>query len=383
MLWQAPLALGLDLWLADPKNLPHPVQGIGLAANALERPARKAKNPRMAGVAVLFFLLCLTGGLVACLTNLGSGLGALFSLYFCWSGLALGGLVRDGRAALAAVEEAEKAQDRLTQGQLAPDQLVRARQAVQMLVSRDTKDMDASELYRSVAESVSENFNDAFVAPWFWLCLGGPVGLWLYKTVSTMDSMWGYKNERWEHLGWAAARLDDLLAFIPARLSVLFMLLTAWFERLPWKEGPAAVLEAARLSHPACLGRRKKTAPYSPGDAGDGRDAHDIRDTRGRGTAGMRPLSGWPGWRVAAEQANKSASPNAGWPMTAAAWLFDGRSGGVTPYGGVYVAKPLMGPQHGRWNADNTEALISHARLAGVAGAALMLAATALASAVL
>ena len=356
MLWQAPLALALDLWLGDPKSLPHPVQGIGLVASALEKPARKAKNPRMAGVAALFFLLCLTGGIVACLTSLGSGLGVLCSLYFCWAGLALGGLVREGRIALAAVEEAEKD----------PARLPGARQAVQMLVSRDTKDMDPAELYRSVAESVSENFNDAFVAPWFWLCLGGPVGLWLYKTASTMDSLWGYKNERFERLGWASARLDDLLAFVPARLSVLFMLLTAFFERLPWKEGPAAVLEAARIRRP------EGPARYEP----------HMADDAGRGPAAGTHLTGWPGWRIVAGQARKSSSPNAGWPMTAAAWLFHGRSGGVTPYEGVYVAKPLMGPHEGCWNADNTEALISHVRLAGVTGAALMLAAAALATAV-
>lgn len=331
MSWQLFLALGLDLWLADPKNLPHPVQGIGMLANALEGPARKAKNQRLAGVAVMALLLAISGGVSAALSGVGGVIGAVCSLWLCWSGLALGALLRDGKAALAAVEKAEKD----------PLMLPEARKAVQMLVSRETNDMAAPELYRSVADSVSENFNDAFVAPWFWLCLGGPVGLWLYKTTSTMDSMWGYKNEHWQNLGWAAARLDDLLAFVPARLSAFFMFLTAFFERLPWTDGPAALVNAA---------------------------------IRGKG----RPAS-WPGWNIVAGQAGKYASPNAGWPMAAAAWLFGGKSGGATPYDGVYVVKPPLGPADGRWQAENVEDLINHVRLAGLLGAATTFAAIKLA----
>lgn len=330
MIWLPSLALALDLLLADPRSLPHPVQAVGLLAKLLEKPARRMRNQIVGGALAVFILLAVTGTVVLFLTHLPQGLGLLFSLYFAWSGLALGGLVREGNKALAAIERAEKD----------PQALAQARHAVQMLVSRDAGTMEIGDLYRSLAESVSENLNDAFVAPWFWLCLGGPVGLWLYKVASTMDSLWGYKNERWGRLGKAAALLDDILAFVPARLSVLLMLATAWAERLPWQR-------------------------------------NGIRGVARRLRARDRfALPGWPGFVALARQARKSASPNAGWPMATAACLFQGQTGGPTLYDGVVVAKPRMGPPDGRWEAQNTEDLIRHVQHAGwaVVGGSLLLA---------
>ena len=318
ILWLAPLSLGLDLISADPKNLPHPVQVIGRLADALETPARHCAYPVLAGAAVLAALLAMVGSTVALLTHLPFGLGIVIALYFSWAGLALGGLVREGNAALTAVNASQRD----------PDTLPEARQAVQMLVSRDTKDMDVSDLYRSLAESVSENFNDAFVAPYFWLCTGGPVVLWLYKTASTMDSMWGYKNERWLLLGKAAARLDDALAFIPARLSVMLMFITFRGER------------AIRCSFGTCVAE----------------------------TGSVSSLGRWPGWGTVVRQARLSSSPNAGWPMAMAAWLFHGKTGGPTTYEGQTVHKPFMGPETGKWNADNTAALLRHVRMSGIVG---------------
>ena len=282
----------------------------------------------MAGALVLLALLLLTGSVVTLITRLPFGLGTCAAIYCAWSGLALGGLVQKCTEALHAVHAAETA----------PETLPLARQAVGMLVSRDTAVMDAADLYRSLAESVSENFNDAFVAPYFWLCLGGPVALWLYKTASTMDSMWGYTNERWLHLGRAAARLDDLLAFIPARLSALLLWLSAWLSSLP-------------------------------------RSAKGLREHLSAGS--IFTLPGWPGYVTVRRQARQSASPNAGWPMTVAAWLFDGRTGGPTKYNGVLVHKPLMGRENGAWQYANTAALIRHVRRSGIVGGLLAAALTA------
>ena len=234
----------------------------------------------------------------------------------------LGGLPREGSKALTAVRKAESS----------PTFLTEARRAVQMLVSRDCSTMPVADLYRSLAESVSENFNDAFVAPYFWLCIGGPVALWLYKPASTLDSMWGYTNERWLYFGRAAARLDDALAYVPARISALLMYLTA-------------------LCDTAVHGGRHSET---------------------------RRLSPWPGWRVVAREARLSASPNAGWPMSTAAWLFHGKTGGPTVYDGQVRQKPRRGPNSGRWEAGNTALLLRHVRLAGVAGAILSAGITAL-----
>jgi adenosylcobinamide-phosphate synthase len=304
--WLPPLALLLDMFLADPECLPHPVRGIAFLAERLEKPARATERPLMAGAFVMVLLITLTGAAVTVCITLPFGLGELAALYFSWSGLALGGLVKEGADALRRVEQAHN--DAAT--------LPQARKAVQMLVSRDTGAMDADELCRALAESVSENINDAFVAPFFWLLLTGPVGLWVYKCASTMDSMWGYTNERWLLLGRAAARLDDALAWIPARLAALLMV-----------------------------------AAFPP----------------------TRALpSTWPGWSRVIGQARLSASPNAGWPMAVAAWLFNGRNGGETPYHGRVTRKPFMGPEDGRWTIERTSALIRHAvhtgMLAGILG---------------
>ena len=166
--------------------------------------------------------ICLVSAATAALLcALPSFWGTLCALYLAWAGLALGGLIREGKKALALIAAAQDA----------PDKLPEARHAVAMLVSRDVHGMDVPDLYRSLAESLSENLNDAFVAPFFWLCAGGPIALWLYKSVSTMDSMWGYTNERFLYLGRASARLDDVLAYLPARLCVCIMLLAVWIEK--------------------------------------------------------------------------------------------------------------------------------------------------------
>jgi adenosylcobinamide-phosphate synthase len=327
-LWLPPLALILDLLFADPKRLPHPVQAIGFLANKMEGPARRMKHPVMAGTLVLLILLLLTGSGVALITRLPFGLGICAAIYCAWSGLALGGLIQKCTEALRAIRAAESA----------PGTLPAARQAVGALVSRDTADMDASALYRSLAESVSENFNDAFVAPYFWLCLGGPVALWIYKTASTMDSMWGYTNERWLYLGRAAARLDDLLAFIPARLSALLLWLNAWLGSLP-------------------------------------RSAKGLRERIHAGT--FFSLPGWPGYAIVKRQARQSSSPNSGWPMAAAAWIFDGRMGGPTVYDGNLVHKPMMGRENSAWRYANTAALICHVRRSGMLGGLLAVVLTA------
>ncbi|MDR0339238.1 MAG: cobalamin biosynthesis protein [Desulfovibrio sp.] len=333
MIALACLALALDLVFADPKSLPHPVQGIGFLAGRLETHARRLGAARgapvLAGALACLALCLLSASLAALACRLPSFLGSLAALYLAWSGLALGGLVREGKSALARIRDAEK--DSST--------LPAARHAVQMLVSRDTSAMLTDELYRSLAESLSENLNDAFVAPFFWLCLTGPAGLWFHKTASTLDSMWGYRNERWRDFGKTAARLDDALAFIPARLSAALMLLTAWLE------------------HTARRIRGLPPRPLTPAFDGD-----------------FFQTPGWPGYATISRQARACSSPNAGWPMAAAAWLFHGKSGGPTPYDGIMAQKPLLGPEKGRWQRENCRLLLLHVRNTGIVCALIALA---------
>lgn len=287
------LALALDLVFKDPRGWPHPVRLLGTAANSLESLARALPAPlRLSGAMCVLLLSAAAWFSVAAVISLPI-IGLLTAIYFSYAGLALGGLLEEGRHAAALLRRGR---------------IEQARTVLAGLVSRDVSRMDENSLRRSLAETMSENFNDAFVAPFMYLVLLGPPGLWAYKTVSTMDSMWGYTTDRWKELGWAAARLDDLLAFVPARLSALALLLCA-----------------------RCLGY---------GQA--------------------------PSWRELAHQASRTASPNAGWPMAAAALLFQAGMGGPARYFGMIKNKPWLGPPEANWDELKLDNLLRLIRATGI-----------------
>ena len=170
--WLAPAALILDLWLGDP-DLPwrHPVCAVGKLLDKLEAPARnfmRAGGPeaervrgRFAGAVALAVLVGFTGLAVWGLVSLPV-LGGLLALYLAWAGLAMGSLLRTGREVLRRVENYEEAE---------------ARAALSWLVSRDTSTMDRPLMRKTLADTLSENLTDAFMAPFFWLLVGGPVVL--------------------------------------------------------------------------------------------------------------------------------------------------------------------------------------------------------------
>ena len=276
--WLAPVALLLDLRLGDPAlPWPHPVCFAGRLLGRLEGPARRwmrrggaageKRRGRLAGLVCLFLLTGVSGLAVWLLISLPL-LGVLSAVYLAWAGLAMGSLLDTGREVLRRVETYPEPE---------------AREALSWLVSRDTGRMDRPLMRKTLADTLSENFTDALLAPFFWLLLAGPVGLWMYKAVSTTDSMWGYLTERWRWLGWAGARADDCLAFIPARLSVGALRLTDVLLR--------------------CL-----------------RPAARIWD------------GSWPGFRLVARQAVGMPSPNSGWSMTACAWLCRARMAGLSAH---------------------------------------------------
>lgn len=288
--WLAPAALLLDLRLGDPPlPWPHPVCLIGNFLNSLERRARifamagrsaRARQCR-AKLAGGLCLLALCGIVwIACLALCQLPfIGALFAFYLAWAGLAAGSLLSTGSLVLKRIEEGD---------------LTEAREAASWLVSRDTGCMDKALLRKTLADTMSENYTDAFVAPFFWLCLGGPCALWIYKAISTMDSQWGYITPRWRNLGFAGARADDFMAWLPARLSPFFLLLAD---------------KICLLSH-------------------------------------CRPWLGrWPGWKIIARQAKTMTSPNSGWAMAACAWLCGGRMAGPSIYFGSLVQKGWLGPE--------------------------------------
>lgn len=207
----------LDMMLGDPVRMPHPVRLIGLVITKLEKKLYRGKNLLFKGC----ILTILTAGFVLLVSSLllagaylvGKTVGILVESVMTWQIL----------AAKSLTDESMKVYDRLQDADLEG-----ARYAVSMIVGRDTACLDSSGVIRAAVETVAENTSDGVIAPMIYLALGGPVLGFLYKAVNTMDSMIGYKNERYLYFGRMAAKADDFLNYIPARISAGMMLLSAF-----------------------------------------------------------------------------------------------------------------------------------------------------------
>ena len=206
---------GLDLLLADPAWMPHPVVGMGRAIAALEKrlrrlfpatPAGERAAGRVLAAALPLGAFALAAGALALAYRLHPAAGFALETLWCWQALALRGLADESGKVYA---------------QLAKGDLPAARRAVSRIVGRDTGSLTAAGVTKAAVETVAENFSDGVAAPLFYLLIGGaPLGL-AYKAVNTMDSMVGYKNKTYLHFGRAAARLDDAANFLPSRLAAL------------------------------------------------------------------------------------------------------------------------------------------------------------------
>ncbi len=213
----------IDCFVGDPAFIPHPVTFIGRLISLLEKLLRKVfpKTDRgefSAGVLMAVVVVIITGGVV---------FGVLFAcrliniwLYFAvccimsWQILAARCLRDEAKKVVSALEK---------------EGLPAARKQVGMLVGRDTDELTEEEVIKAAVETVAENTTDGVVAPLFWMLLGGPVGGFMYKAVNTMDSMVGYKNDRYMFFGRFAAKLDDVVNFIPARIAAAAMIVASAF----------------------------------------------------------------------------------------------------------------------------------------------------------
>ncbi len=242
------IALCCDVLLGEPPNAWHPVVWIGHWMQLGERLAPKGQGSRLGwGAAWLLTGLALASGLARLAPRHALVQGALASMLLAF------------RALDEAVGKVEAA--------LARDDLVEARRLLidAYLVSRPTQDLRADEVAGAAIESLAENLSDSLIAPMLALLVGGLPGLAAYRLSNTADAMWGYRDARYEHLGKAAARLDDLLNLVPARLTAVLIALAA---QLTCKRGSAA-------------------------------------------------------WQAALRDHGRTASPNAGWPMAAMAGALD------------------------------------------------------------
>lgn len=268
-------ALGLDLLLGDPRRLPHPVVAIGRLISTLERSLRRVRLDGYGGGLLLCLVtVSVTATVAAGLLWLAMGqhhwLHWLTALWLAWTCLALRSLHRESALVATALEQGN---------------LTSARHFLSHIVGRDTEELDEEAIWRATIETVAENASDGVIAPLFWLCLGGPVVALAYKAASTLDSMVGYRTERHARIGWASARLDDLLNLLPSRLTALLMV--------------------------AC--------------------------------APLAGLSGRNAWRIWRRDRRNHPSPNSAQPEAAAAGALGVQLGGASRYGGILKQKPSIG----------------------------------------
>lgn len=274
------IAIGflLDLLIGDPKNWPHPVRWIG---NFIERSTAIFNKKR-------FRML---KGTIVALATIGLVLAIVFVIVtFMYSvNLYVGILVEACFIAIALAQRSLRDEALQVAIPLEEGDINSAREKVSYIVGRDTESLNESEIARATIETVSENTSDGVTAPLFWAFLLGAPGIWLYKAVNTLDSMIGYKNEEYKDFGMFAARLDDVLNFIPARLTG-FLLVIA--------------------------------------------------------TANEGKISLWKrfvGWN---RDARRHPSPNSGFLEAATAWQLGIQLGGKNTYKGVLSERPTIGPAY-------------------------------------
>jgi adenosylcobinamide-phosphate synthase len=272
------LAYALDLLTGDPLWLPHPIRWIGALIALFERFFYNEKSTpfvlRLSG-ALLSILVVSTVFVFSSLLlyytfKISLSLFFIISIIMAWSTLS----TRSLHGAATSVKR------ELKRGRLAC-----AREKLAMIVGRDTTNLTPEEIERALIETVSENTSDGIIAPLFFLALGGPPLALAYKAVNTLDSMLGYKSERYLYFGWFPARLDDLANLIPARLTASIMVVSSFILGFDWRSSLKVVIRDGR-AHP---------------------------------------------------------SPNAGLPEAAVAGAVGMRLGGVSLYNEKPVAKPVIG----------------------------------------
>lgn len=211
----------LDLIFGDPRQIYHPIRIIGNLIAVLEKGIRKvfpktSKGELAGGTMLVVLVVLICTAVPAALLGLAAWIHPvlywLLASFWCWQILATKSLKTESMKVYAPLKEGD---------------LPAARRAVAMIVGRDTERLTEEGVAKAAVETVAENTSDGIVAPLIFLALGGPALGFFYKAVNTMDSMVGYKNEQYLYFGRTAARLDDVLNFLPSRISAWLMILAA------------------------------------------------------------------------------------------------------------------------------------------------------------
>lgn len=285
--WALLLALLLDAVLGEPdwlyKRVSHPVVLMGKLVSRLDERLNLEiylpEERRAKGRAALAQVLLLTGIPVAALWGAFSFIHPALGFFF---GVFVGTVLLAQRSLFDHVEDVRVA--------LKDGDLEQSRRALSMIVGRETSQLDEEGMARAALESLAENHSDGVIAPAFWMLLGGPVGITLYKAINTADSMIGYKTKRYVDFGRAAAKVDDWVNWIPARLSALLVWLGVFLARVTRR--------GEELSYPN-LGKVRRDA-------------------------------------------STHVSPNAGWPEAAYAYALDIALGGPRTYATGTIDAPYL-----------------------------------------
>jgi adenosylcobinamide-phosphate synthase len=280
-----------DLAIGDPRWLPHPVRMIGKAISRselfLRRHASTSSEEKRAGI-FLVVIIIVSSFLITLLVRKAIFLvsertsvllGTVLLVYLISTTIAVRELIGAAGLVIESVKDGS---------------LVSARRKLSMIVGRDTESLSEQEILKAVTETLAENLSDGVIAPLFYLALGGlPLAI-TYKAINTLDSMVAYKNDTYINFGWAAARLDDIANYIPARIAGLLIVLSVFVTAL----------------------LRKNDNPLS---------------MTGRA------------FRIMRRDGRNHSSPNSGIPEAAMAGGLGIRMGGPSRYGGILIEKPYIG----------------------------------------
>lgn len=228
-----------DFIVGEPDNPVHPVRIIGAIAREVEKTSRKIfkHHLKIAGGITWCIVLLITWFIMYFLIDgtyfLNSYLGVLISIVFVYFCISAKGLKVEGFKVLEYLRDGD---------------LEGARKRLSYIVGRDTENLDEEAILRAVIETIAENMSDGVIAPLIYVGIGGPILGIIYKAVNTMDSMFGYKNDKYKDFGYFPAKLDDLFNFIPARITGLLIVLVCRLLKLDWRES-YRIYKRDRLNH--------------------------------------------------------------------------------------------------------------------------------------
>ncbi|WP_102272716.1 adenosylcobinamide-phosphate synthase CbiB [Cytobacillus massiliigabonensis] len=268
------LACLLDRIIGDPVNWPHPVRWIGSLIYKLEKSWNKGTSRRRKGISMLLIVLLVVGGV------------SLLIVCFCYLVHPLAGIVAEGILISAAIAQKSLKEAALSvYAPLKKGDMEEARLKLSYIVGRDTETLDEPEIVRGAIETVAENTSDGITAPLFWALIGGAPFALMYRAINTCDSIVGYRNEKYQEFGWASARLDDTVNWIPSRITSICMLASNQPEHM------------------------------------------NVREA----------------WKIVWRDAKRHPSPNSGWGEAAVAAILGIQLGGINYYKGIVSNRAKMG----------------------------------------